>query len=498
MKETKDTVAAMHPQFWGVYEKREIYKDVLEGTLTLRDKRAKYLPKFPAETDADYDFRASTATCFNITAKTQAVMTGLVFKSDITLSQDVDEEIRLLWENIDNAGTHGDVFARRTLDAAFEGYSLILVDAPMVNATSREEQMRMGLRPYWILYSADQIWNWRYQINPVSKSKELSLIVLREISDEATGEFVSESVVRFRVFKFDGALVTWQLYREVEIADTSKTEYLLEAEGALPQLSQIPVAVVGELAADPPLLDIALKNIEHFQTYSDYKSLIHKTCVPIPVGKGVEIAGGDKIVVGGSTMVQTSPTGGFGFAEVSGSSLNITRQSLQDNRDEAALMGLSLLADKTAKVDLTATEALLNNIGETAELRVIARNLQDALELALGHTAEYLGYERVMGGSVELGAAWATEVDEYQMSLDELAQRAEIAMKLDGIMSKEWILRFLGVSNEEELQEIIRQIAEEDVVLVAPVPSELPPVEVDAEDVVDDESEEEYAVEEGS
>ena len=470
MKEKNDTVAVMHPQFWASYEKREIYKDVIEGTLKLREKRNKYLPKFPAETDADYDFRSSTATCFNITAKTQAVMTGLVFKSNITLSEDVDDELRLLWENIDNSGTHGDVFARRTLESAFEGYSLILVDAPMTTVNSREEQMRYGLRPYWILYNADQIWNWRYQINPISKSRELSLIVLREITDEPVGEYTSEPVVRFRVFRYDGFLVTWQLYREVGNDENKKVEYILEAEGSLPQLTQIPVSVVGELGDDPLLLDIALKNIEHFQTYSDYKSLIHKTCVPIPVGKGVELAGGDKIVVGGSTMVQTSPSGGFGFAEVSGTSLNLVRQSLQDNRDEAALMGLSLLADKTARVDVTATEALLNNIGETAELRVIARNLQDAIELAMGHTAEYLGFERIEGGSVELGAAWNNEVDEYQMSLDELSQRADIANKLDRLVSRSFTLRLLGVTNDEELQEIMREMSEDDMLLVAPEP----------------------------
>jgi hypothetical protein len=187
--------------------------------------------------------------------------------------------------------------------------------------------------------------------------------------------------------------------------------------------------------------------------------------------------GSDRIVVGGSTMIQTSADGGFGFAEVGGSSLNVTRQSLQDNRDDIAMMGLSLLADKTARVDLTATEALLNNVAETSELRMFARQLQDAIELALGFTAEYLGLTKVEGGSITLGTQWASQENQYSMQLDDLSKRADIANKLMGLMSQEWIVRFLGVTNEDEVKEMLEQMAGEipliiegEEIQVAPVP----------------------------
>lgn len=469
-KQEKDIVSVTHPEYWETRDKREVYQDACEGTLTLRAKRNRYLPQFPAETNADYDYRTETATCFNLTAKTRNVMTGLVFKEPISLDTDVNIDIQELWENIDNAGTHGDVFCREVFESSFEGYALILVDAPMRVAADREEQIQYGLRPYWIHYTADNIWNWQYRINPINKSKELSLIVLREVSEEAVGQFVSEPVVRFRVFRYDNGLVSWQVYKEELKNDKQSAEYILETEGILPQLSQIPVAIVNQLADEPILLDIALKTIEHFQTYSDYKSLVHKTCVPIPVGKGVELSGADQIIVGGSTMVQTSPDGGFGFAEVSGSSLQLVRQTLQDNREEVALMGLSLLADKTARVDVTATEALLNNIGETSELRVMARNMQDAIELALGHTAEYLNMERTEGGSVELGTAWNAQLDQFSLDLSELNQKAEIANKLDGLVSQQWILEFLGVTDPEKMQEILDQIRAENAVITEQMP----------------------------
>jgi hypothetical protein len=469
----KDEVGAVHPEYWHIAKKREVYQDVAEGTLKLRAKRKQYLPPFPAETNEDYNFRANTATLFNLTAKTRNMMTGLVFKDPITLSADVSEEIVPLWENIDNAGTHGDVFSQHLFMSSFEGYSAILVDAPAVSVNSREEQLALGLRPYWVQYKADDIWNWQYQINPVSKSKELTMIVLREVTNESTGEFTSGQVVRFRVFRLDNGLVTWALFRE-ERKSKDKVEYILEGEGSMPQLTMIPVAIVGQLGADPFLLDVSLKNLEHFQTYSDYKSLIHKTCVPIPVGKGMQFEE-QNVVIGGSTLIQTSADGGFGFSEVEGTSLNVTRQSLQDNRDDIAMMGLSLLADKTARVDITATEALLNNVAETSELRMFARQLQDAIELALGHTAEYLGLPRDAGGSVVLGTTWNASDDNVGVDLDLLNKKADIALKLQGILPLRAILDLLAISNKDETDALLDELRSQDAIILQE--ETLPPID---------------------
>jgi len=482
MEKQKDFVATTHPEYFLLRQKRDIYSDVCAGTLRLRQKHNQYLPKFPAETDDDYRFRVETSTLFNLTQKTRNMMTGLVFKDSITLESDVAEELVNLWENIDNAGTHGDVFCRKVFESSFEGYSAILVDAPMVRANSREEQIRLGLRPYWVHYKADDIWNWQYRVNPNNKRKELSLIVFREAVLESGGEYTSQIVVRFRVFRLVDDLVTWSVYREQKSVDGKEVEHILEAEGSLPQLSQIPVAIVADLGSDSFLLDIAIKNIEHFQTYSDYKSLIHKTCVPIPVGKGIELYGSDRIVVGASTMVVTSADGGFGFAEVNGSSLEIVRQSLQDNGDDIAMMGLSLLADKTARVDITATEALLNNVAETSELRIFARQLQDAIELALGMTAEYLGMPKDMGGSVLLGTQWASSDNKMSLQIEEFGKKAEIANKLVGLLPQDWIIEWLTAGTEEDIADLKQRLASELPIIIESEVLNAPPVPVEVEE----------------
>lgn len=408
MLEQQDTIGVKHSAYDGVQKQRVVYQDVIAGTQRIREKKDSYIPKFPKENTASYDLRCNTATLFNLTKKTRDVMTGLVFQDTIELQTDVDSAIVGFWENIDNQGTHGDVFCRRMFEKSFEGYAAILVDAPGVRTDDAEQEQRLGIRPYWILYTADQIWNWRYRINPVSKKRELAMIVLRETSLAPKGRFLSAQEIRFRLYTLDlSGVVSWEVYLEKrEGPNDSQPTYILEQNGVLERALQIPIGIMREVAELSILQDIALKNIEHIQTYSDYKSIIHKTCVPMAIRKGFNGDPLEAVAASGDSIMDVPVDGDFGFAEVEGTSIEKVRQSLLDMREDISLMGLSILADKTAKVDLTATEALLNNIGETAELRVMSRSAQDCIELCLGFTAEFLGMETGRGGSVVMGTAW--------------------------------------------------------------------------------------------
>lgn len=409
--EKKDEINVKHPLYDTTAAVRQTYLDAIEGTRKMREKRETYLPKFEAERDKSYDWRCKTATFFNLVKKTRDVMTGLVFEESIELGADVPKLIKDYWENIDNATTHGDVFARKVFEESFAGYAAILTDAPEMQVDSLEAEKKLGLRPYWLMYPADCIWNGDERINPNSKKRELEFIVLREKTREKVGSFLFQDVIRYRHFylrdEADGTHFYWEVKREEE--KDGKTILIDEGNGELMNATALPVSIVGKLWSPPRFMDIVDKNIELLQTYSDFKMDIHKVCRPVPVAKDREVKEGGAMVIGADVLIDVSASGEFYFAEPAGSSLEIVRQVLRDMRDDISLMGLSILADKTAKVDVTATEALLNNIGETAEIRVMARELQDALELSLGHLAEYMKLPKVSGGSLTLGAAWNKE-----------------------------------------------------------------------------------------
>lgn len=411
----QDNAAAKHPDYDLMLKERKIYNDVFEGTLVLRRAGKAYLRKFPAELESSYNDRLNSSTLFNITEKTANIMTGLVFQGEIEFQNDVPKTIVDLAENIDNKGNHINVFAREVFLDSFEGLSLILVDAPDAsNVVSLEDERRLALRPYWVKYEADDIINWETRINPISRSTELSLLVLRETTQEKSGKYLKTNVTRYRSYFLDeNNNVAWQLFREYKQNPTAtQIELKLDSEGVIEKVSQIPAAVIygqkhGILKGSPPLLDLALANLRHYNKQSNYDNLLALACIPVPYAKALESTKGDVIAFGSDILIKLSKEGEFGWATVDAGAFASLQKDLHDLEQQMAVLGLSMLADKTQGVDLTATEALLNSISETAELRVMATSLKDALELCLGYTAEFLGLGRDEGGSIKLGTAWS-------------------------------------------------------------------------------------------
>jgi hypothetical protein len=89
----------------------EIVRDLMGGTDQLHSKGPIYLPKAPGEEPANYSVRLQRAEFHNFYRRTVEGLVGLIFRKDPVLGDDVPAPIREQWENIDNAGTHGDVFA---------------------------------------------------------------------------------------------------------------------------------------------------------------------------------------------------------------------------------------------------------------------------------------------------------------------------------------------------------------------------------------------------
>ncbi len=462
----EDKVTQTHPQYDELQPLRSIFADVKGGTAKVRS--ASYLPKFPKERDDDHKYRIATATLLNVTDKTLQTLCGLVFQKDITLNDDVPTEIAGtatasgLVENIDNKGTHFNIFARDLFEDSFDGCAAILVDAPVAQATDLGEQKALGIRPYWCTYRATDIINWNYEIDPISRRTYLSLVVLRECEAVLTGQFKRTEKEQYLVLRFVNNTATWERWTEKENSTDKQKEFVPTSRGVFGNQTAIPFAIVGDLCDRPPLMDLTYKNIEHFQTYSDYKSIIHKTCVPMLWTAGLDGEPPDNI--GGSSWWKLTENGKMGFAEVAGNSIEKTRQCLEDIKGEIALLGLAMLAaNRRHGADVTATEKMLDSIQETSTLQVRATQLKDAIEQALGFTAQYMNLGADKGGSIELGATWT----EMVLSSDEITALSNLVDL--GQMSKLsllWILEKTGklrpdVDAEDELKQINDEMANE-------------------------------------
>jgi len=328
----------------------------------------------------------------------------MVFKDNPELGEDVPEQIAKDLENVDLAGSHFDVFAKELFTDAFEGHAFILVDMQpkLPDGATLADERASGRRPFWVKYKANQALNWRTET--INGETVLTQITFEEKTTEPKGEFGQEEICRYRVFRLFEGRVTWELYRKVT-GDQGEDKIISEAKG-LTTLDRIPVAVVygnrtGMLKSTPPLLDLAYLNIAHWQEYSDYRNILHVAQVPILVRKGATQEQ-QTVEVGVGSTVDVPTDGDLQWCEHTGKAIESGRTELQDLEQRMALMGLSMLAQKTDS-NVTATEIRANNLQESSDLSTMARSLQDALEEALGFHAAYYGEKD--GGSVELGVA---------------------------------------------------------------------------------------------
>lgn len=449
-----DKVTTLHPAYLKAQKERVKYQDVIAGTRALRAKGTEYLPQFPAELPASYEFRRQTATLLNITQKTVRALCGLVFQNDLTITDSLPEIMQDggFKENIDNRGRHLQVFARDVFEASFEGAAVILVDSSNIGASDLGQQKQMGLRPYFVQYDADSVINWDYRINPISKQRELSLIVFREINRERVGTFTFKEKVEYLVyFLNETGQVVWQRWRENDKGEAVQ----IDGDNILQGFTALPVCVIGELGAPPPLMDLVYKNIEHYQSYSDYKTILHKTCVPqfFTVNQDGDPT---QLAISGDAIWKLGEGGSIGFAEPSGASIEKVRQSLEDIKAEMAMLGLSMLSGQTPQTQITATERMLDVMQETSDLQTRAQQLKDELERALGFMALYMRRDVNAGGSIELGASWAQMIltPEEMKTLSGLVDMGQLSLQ-----SFLWYLQKAGklppdITAEDEIERI--------------------------------------------
>lgn len=385
-----------------------LVRDCWAGNAELHRKGRAYLPQAPGEDPANYAIRLQRAVYFNVFRNTVSGLVGYVFRDDPELGDDVPPAIVGQWENIDNAGTHGDVFLReRMTDAMAAGHGAIFVEHPATGGQqSAGQEARGEIRPYWIPILKENILSWR---TTVEYGKTiLTQLVLYECHWVDDGDFGQREQKRYRVLYRTRAGATITVgFRLLEITE-AKAVVEVDA-GLYPTQQEIPVAEIrtsgsrGLFESDPPFLDLAYLNLAHYRQWSDYDTGIYATNCPIWTEMGVE-PGPDgvvpPIVLGPFSYRRfTDPNAKAGYQSHDGAALGATKQSLDDLKNDMAALGIAALASQK-RVAETATAKQLDKGASDSALAVNARALQDAAERALDFHARYLGLDD--GGSIEI------------------------------------------------------------------------------------------------
>lgn len=400
-----------HPGKTGLAVERQaralrIVRDVYEGTLKMRDRGEAYLPMFPKETPKHYTSRKDTAVLFNAFRRTVGGLTGMVFRKDPQPTEVVQEALVAELENVDMAGRDLATFARDHFqDAMTDGHAGIFVDMRKVDegefGSLLEE--RKELRPYWVSICKGDIV--RFRTATVGGQIILVHLAFRETTTEQVGSYGEKEVTRIREFVLTTEerepVVVWRTWRQRKEGDNST--WYTETSGRLDGVTRIPFAVTytgqcGYLESDPPLLDLAMENVKHWQKRSDRDNVEHVACCPIFVLVGVD-EDPKELEIGPTVGVRVPQGGDAKYAEPQGVALQQGRESLKDIEHRMALLGLSMLMSESRSAE-TATSKRIDKSESDSQLAAAAKSLQAALTQALRFHVEWGGGKAEQAGEI--------------------------------------------------------------------------------------------------
>lgn len=407
----------------------DVVQHVYGGTRKMREAGERFLPRFEAESVKDYNARLSQTVLFNQFKKACESIVGKVFKKPIVLQTDVPQEIIDWADNIDREGKSLNSFAQQFfLDAVKYGISHFMVDAPRTQAMTREEQQKRGERPYWINIPASEIIGWQDAVvNGQRILTQLRRKYTTKIQKDEWSTTTIEKVTVYWVENYQDAGRAEAFYQEyVKQYDENQNavwtpaldENGNEIVGSL-GVSYIPLVTlytnkIGFMQAQPPLLDLAFKNIEHWQSSSDQRYILKWARFAILYLTGVDQEEGEEIHFGPTTPIITpNPDARIGFAEHSGRGIEAGFKDLETLKEEMAYMSLDPMLRKTGNV--TATARALDEASSVSQLASWVQALKNAIETGLSYMADRARLQT--GGSININEDFSMSVADNDVKI---------------------------------------------------------------------------------
>jgi hypothetical protein len=361
---------------------RQLLRDLMGGTRTMRAAGERWLPREPNESLAAYRLRLGRAVLYNGLARAVRTISARPFARPVVLGEAMAPELVRWCADVDLAGRDLSRFAHDVFRAALlDGLTHVLVDMPADEAA--------GARPYLVHVPADNLIGWR--TSRTGGAETLAEIRIAEegvLPDGPWGERVAR---RVRVIRPDA----WSLWEEPP-RDARERSWRKVGDGPM-SLGRVPLVTVhtgrtGPLTATPPLLDLAWLNLAHWQSAADQRHILHVARVPILFGRDLRVGEGG-LEIGPNRMVLGEGVGAdLRFVEHSGAAINAGRQDLIDLEERMARMGAELLAPRHGQ--MTATERSLEADRHDSALQAMVRDLEGGLVQMLGLLADWAGLPR--------------------------------------------------------------------------------------------------------
>lgn len=470
-----DSPANPHPAYHRMKGRWKKCRDLMIGTdAILAD--ASYLPRYERESDNRYEIRRTIAAVYDGFKRTVIACSGMLLQKPPTLGDDMPKDIVELAENIDNAGAHLDVFTEQlTTDAMVTGLAGILVEYPRVErpeAVDADSEKRLGLRPYWVMVRAEDIFAPLFE--RANGAKRLRQLVLRETTERMVGRFGVESVSQYWVYRREPFGVTAELWEEPTGGGSPESKgppAVLRGVSSIPFAPLLTGQRLGPMETAPPLYGLAELNLEHHRTKASRLALQESACVPTlkrigyvprPDPNDPTKLIWDPVLIGSSNVVEVpiidGVPGDVSWFSPDVSVLDPSERTLQDIKADMGAVGLSFLApDKRAAE--TAEAKRIDSAAQNASLRTVGQAVRDCLETAFQFTAQYMGKPALASGSVTIHTDFEESVMDSTMvtALGSLAERGKLSLDTLLLLLEKGGVLPEGFDREEEQRRILME-----------------------------------------
>lgn len=373
--------------------------DVTKGWVGVVGKGEKYLPKEPKEDDGSYKARLATAIYTDYYNSAVDGITGLIFKKPIKLNDDVNKQLQ---DDLINANAMGDDFAvvagQMFNGALRKGIKFALVDMPKGTANNRADEIAQGIKPYITLIDVENVTSWKTQL--INGKIVLTQVKIKEFKDKdvADNPYAVEQDTVYRVIELDESGNAYYILYDDEGKEI-ESDYL--------NIDFIPLYAlnlddIGFFEANPPLYEVAMLNIRHYQKFTDSSYASHIASVPFYFASGLQTEESKGFVPSPNTFLSASqPDADIKIVSYDGKGIvtnDILMKKLEKRMSELGF------AVGTEEKEMTATETNITTHQKQSKLNRYADSLKDTLENILNAMSIMGGYDKNGGGTVEITA----------------------------------------------------------------------------------------------
>lgn len=377
-------------------------RDACAGSHAVKRAGVRYLP-MPSpilSTDTTEEIEAKTqryvaykqrANYINMVGRTKSAMVGAIFRRPATV--ELPAAIQYLIENADGGGQSLEQLAKLCCNDLLEaGRFGILVDYPpsVENATAEQSA---GLTAKLVPYRFEDILKWKTKI--IAGQTVLTLVVLREGEEKDADEFTVEQDVRYRVLMLTDGIYEMRIYDKSGLI-VGEPQFPTEFNGA--PWDKIPFVFIGASnnlpsIDQPPLYDMAVLNIAHYNNSAEYEEGLHMFNNPsLFISSDISA---DQFKAANPNGIQIGSRKGHfiganGKAELLAMQANgAAMEGMRAKEDQLVAIGARLAQYQSGNE--TAEAARIRASGESAVLSVLAGNASEGIEKALELACAFMG-----------------------------------------------------------------------------------------------------------